>query len=59
MLLDVYRLIHVHSNKKCGTKSTEETNGTHQHWSSAVVNTKRDTEIERKKIKRKTGRIHR
>lgn len=61
MVLDVYRLIH-HTNKnECGTKLTQGTNGTHQKrnnnntYSNAV-----QMKFEReKKIKRKTGRIHR
>lgn len=40
MLLDVHRLIRVHSNKKCGTSATQETNGTHQ---------KRENEIRKKR----------
>lgn len=48
MPLDVYHLIHHHSNKKCGTKLTQGTDGTHQKQ-SAAADMKKNTHFEQKR----------
>lgn len=54
MPLDVYHLIHHHSNKKCGTKLTQGTDGTHQKQSAAADMKKKTFRTKKRKSQIKT-----